>query len=567
MIPLGELRLEATMENLRTISYFLQGVGERLQLTEKNLFEIELAVEEATTNIVHHAYHADQHGEMLIKAEVNNDMLYLSLTDWGIPLNPADVKPFDLDAPVETRIKGGMGLHFIHSLTDSVVRKAGTKPGDPNTLTLMKHLERLEPGAQIPSSVRERNAIMSVSQIMATNIELDDLLQRIVNELVSTIDAERGALYLIDEDNNELVSRVLLDESPSDRTEIRVKIGEGVAGYVAATGETLNIEDAYHNPQFHQAYDEATGYKSRSILTMPLRNIDQKIIGVVQLLNKKGEAFTSRDERLLRAMAAQAVISIENARLHKQEMQQRLIRQELETARAIQISFLPQNIPQYQGWDIAAFWSPVRDVSGDFYDFFELADHRLAVSIGDVSGKGIPAALFMALSVTVLRFAMEINFAPAEMLQRANQTIIANQQSKMFLTAFVAYVDLKTGSVDFASAGHNPPVIYRKRLSKCDYLETGGVAMGIFKTADYEGRSARMYNGDMIVLYTDGITEAINDDEEEFDESRLADVIGAHADDSAQEIANAIVRAVTDFAGQQGSFDDETLVVIKRNSE
>ena len=168
--------------------------------------------------------------------------------------------------------------------------------------------------------------------------------------------------------------------------EVRIKIGEGVAGQVAATGEVLNIPSAYDDPRFMRDFDQATGFRTHTILAAPMRNPQQKIIGVVQLLNKRGGSFAERDERLLTAMATQAAISIENARLYAQEMEQRLTNQELETARTIQRSFLPQAVPQYPGWDIGAFWRPIREVAGDFYDFYPLPNRRLAIVIADVSG-------------------------------------------------------------------------------------------------------------------------------------------------------------------------------------
>ena len=296
----------------------------------------------------------------------------------------------------------------------------------------------------------------------------------------------------------------------------------------------------------------------------PMRNPQREIIGVVQVLNKEGGPFTERDERLLTAMASQAAISIENARLYAQEIEQRLTNQELETARAIQRSFLPRAVPQYPGWDIGAFWRPMREVAGDFYDFYGMPNKRLAVIIADVSGKGVPAALFMALTVTVLRFAMSLNFAPDELMDCANQAIISNQQSKMFTTAFVGYLDLDSGTLQFASAGHNPPLLCRAATGHREYLTASGVAMGLFESADFAEAMVSLGDGDVLVLYTDGITEVINAEEEEFGEERLEGLIERESSRPAQELAELIVKSAAAFAQDQGAFDDETLVVIKR---
>lgn len=566
MIPLGELRVEAVLDNLRTISYFVHGIARRLNLTEQTLFEIELAVEEAAMNIISHAYPFGQAGDILVRFDAMDDVVHITLIDWGASFDPEKAKPFNINAPVETRIKGGMGLHLIRSLMDEVMRNATPALGEPNTLTLIKKIERLEPGVQRPSTMRELRAMRTVSEVMVTGIDLAELLKLIINILGETIDAARGAVYLVDEENDELYAQVLLEDTGVPR-EIRVKMGEGIAGHVAATGEVLNIVDAYNDPRFLQSYDQVTGFRTHTVLTAPMRNPRGKIIGVVQLLNKKGGPFTSRDERLLTAMAAQAAISIENARLYEQEIRQRLLNQELETAKGIQQSFLPQTVPHHPGWDVGAFWRPMHNVAGDFYDFYTLPDGRLAVIIADVSGKGVPAALFMALSVTVLRFAMGLGFPPAELLQRANQAILSDQHSKMFATVFVGYLDLNSGVLQFASAGHNPPLLYRSAKACCEYLNASGVAMGLFNGAKFVERTVTLEEGDVLVLFTDGITETFNEDEEEFGEERLEALVVQNLSRSAQKMTNLIIEAAVSFATAEGMVDDETLVVIKRRSD
>jgi len=546
---LGELRVQAVHDSLRVISYFIHGVAHRLSLSEKCLFEVELAVEEAATNVISHAYPEAEKGMLLIGASESSGFLTVSLTDWGVPLDPRAVKPFDLSAPLEQRIRGGMGLHFIHTLMDRVTRETARQPGDPNVLHLAKRIERLPAGQTPASAVQELNAMRTVSQMVTANIALDDLLALILNKLLTTINAERGTIFLVDEAQGELWSRVLLDPV-GPLSEIRVKIGQGIAGLAAQTGETLNIPDAYADPRFNRQFDQVTGFRTRSMLAAPMLNPQQKIIGVVQLLNKAGGAFTPRDERLLAAMTSQAAISIENARLYQQELAQQILQRELDTAHAIQASFLPDVLPQHPGWDIAALWQPVRSVAGDFYDFYPLDDGRLGVVMADVSGKGIPAALFMALCVTMLRFGMNLGLPPREALRQTNERLIADQRSRMFATAFVCYLDLDDGRLATANAGHNPPLAYRAASGAIETIDARGVALGVFEAASYEGQLAHLDAGDILVLYTDGITEAINPDEDEFGEGRLRDLIAEHAGLSARALADRVIEAVADFAGE-----------------
>ncbi|MCZ2099457.1 MAG: SpoIIE family protein phosphatase [Anaerolineae bacterium] len=565
MLLLGELRVQAEHENLRVISAFIHGIAQRLNLSDKCLFEVELAVEEAATNVIAHAYPGEDKGQLLVGATESSGFLTVSLTDWGVPLDPRDVKPFDLNAPIEQRIQGGMGLHFIHTLMDRVTRETARRTGDPNVLHLAKRIERIPDGLTPASAVQELNAMRTVSQMVTANIALDDLLELILNKLLTTINAERGTIFLIDEAQGELWSRVLLDPV-GPLSEIRLKMGQGIAGHVAQTGETLNIADAYADPRFIRDFDKITGFRTRSILTAPMLNPQQKIIGVVQLLNKIGGAFTPRDERLLAAMTSQAAISIENARLYQQEMAQQLIQRELDTAHAIQASFLPDELPQHPAWDIAALWQPVRSVAGDFYDFYPLNDGRLGVVMADVSGKGIPAALFMALCVTMLRFGMNLGLPPREAVRLTNERLIADQRSRMFATAFVSYVDLDGGRLEFANAGHNPALVYRAATGAVETLTAQGVALGVFEAAPYQPQIGHLSAGDVLVLYTDGITEAINADEDEFGEDRLRALIAAHAGGSARALADRVIEAVAAFVGDADAYDDATLVVLRRQA-
>jgi len=565
MAFLGELRVDASSDSLRVISHFVHGIAQRLSLSDKVLFDLEVAVEEAASYIISHAYHGltSARQDIQLLAESRDGFVQMSLTDWGVPLDPANVRPFDINAPIETRIQGGMGLYFIHTLMDRVERVNGDEIGDPNTLILIKRIEQAPAGLRAPSVLQELNAMRTITEVMASNVELDELLNLILNKLLTTIGAERGTLYLLDEAAGELWSKVLLQEDGS-LTEIRVRLGEGISGYVAQTGEILNIPDAYDDPRFNRAIDQTTGYRTRSILTAPMITPKQRIIGVVQLLNKYGGPFSVRDERILAAMAAQAAISIENARLYQQEIEQKILSRELETAHAIQAAFLPGSLPTSDGWDIAAIWQPVRNVAGDFYDFYQLDDGRLAVNIADVSGKGIPAALFMALTVTVLRFGMSLGLPPAEVVDRANELILADQRSRMFATAFVGYLNLHNGELWFASGGHNPAVFYHAHNQTTELVSAPGVAIGLFKDAQFDASSLQLDPGDILVLYTDGITEAIDADEDEFGEDRLQDLIASHADASAEEITRLVLEAVMDFSGDSNFADDATMVVIKR---
>jgi sigma-B regulation protein RsbU (phosphoserine phosphatase) len=561
MPVLCELRTSAKIEHLHLFTAIINSVGEQLSLTEKTAFAIELAVDEAYTNICHHAYPSNDKGDVMLVIETTTSNLQVTLLDWGVPFNRSALPKYDKDTPVDQRAQGGMGVHLIEHLMDSAIWLPTDDTESPNMLIMTKHMDYLTGGAQRTSTRRQLNALLSVSQVMATTTDPDKLLDMIVEEVRGVLDAERSTLYLLDEANGELYSKILHDEKLG---EIRLKIGDGVAGQVALTGGIINIENPDKDPRLNTSFTAQAGIVLRNMLTVPMVNHEQKVIGVIQAINKRGEPFTQRDERLLSAMASQAAIGIENARLLSQEIAQKLLNQELETARAIQRSFLPNQIPQLAGWQIATYWSPMSEVAGDFYDFIRTPDGRLAIVVADVSGKGVPAALFMALSVTVLRFALELNLSPKELLHRANMTMLTSQQSGMFTTAFVGYLDEKTGLLMYASAGHLPPIHYHHQTKKCTRLSIHGVALGVFPTATFAESITQVEQGDILAFYTDGITEAINDLGEEFGENLLIEIIQTLADETADTIVQAVKSAVILFATNQGTFDDETLIIVKR---
>lgn len=522
---LGELRVNTARESLSPLLAFVQGIGQQLRLSELFVSDLCLSVEKSARSLIDHM--PEVASELILRAETAEAELHLHLTE---------------------RVLSD-GSEQALTLTRNLSSAYAT--GDMSSAQLLR-----------VNAVRELDAIQTVTDIMATSTDLDALLRTIIDKLVEAIDAERGTLYLVDEARGELYSKVLREDHID---EIRVKIGDGIAGYVAQTGEVVNIERAYDDPRFIQTFDRLTGFRTESILTAPIRNPKHKIIGVVQLLNKQGGPFTERDERLLNSMSSQAAISIENARLYAQEIQQQLVLQDLKTAKAIQESILPNHLPEYAGWDLGALWQPAQNVAGDFFDVQPLPDSRCAFLIADVSGKGIPAALFMALSVTVLRIAISLRFELNDLMKYTNRALVSfNPQSRMFASIFVGFLDMIGGTIQCVSAGHNPPLVYRAVTGLCEYVKIPGVIAGMFDGLEFAVKPIQLERGDILVLYTDGITEAMSPRDEEFGSERLDALVRENHHLTAQQLVSVLHREVTAHSGARGAFDDETLLVIKR---
>jgi phosphoserine phosphatase RsbU/P len=241
---------------------------------------------------------------------------------------------------------------------------------------------------------------------------------------------------------------------------------------------------------------------------------------------------------------------------------------ELEIAADIQRSFLPETIPQIQRYEIAATSLPAKEVGGDFFDvvpleIINLPEERMGILIADVSGKGVPAALFMALSRVIVRVSATWFKVPDEIIRHANRIISSDSKRGMFVTLFYGVLDSEEQTLVYVNAGHNPPIVYRGKTGEVEELEATGIAVGIMDDADYSKAVANLNSGDVIVLYTDGVTEAINEKEEMFEVERLLATIKSSSARPANEIMQGIIDAVFAFSGQTPQYDDITLMVVK----
>ncbi len=275
-------------------------------------------------------------------------------------------------------------------------------------------------------------------------------------------------------------------------------------------------------------------------------------------------AQPGRPANILSGIAHQAAIAIENVSLVRQLAARERLEQEIKLAREIQVSFLPKRCPDVPGWDVATFWQAARQVGGDFYDFVPLPRDHYALVIADVADKGVPAALFMALCRTLVRSAtIGGHRTPAEALARTNEFILLDASSDLFVTMVMA--DLSpVGKVVYANAGHNPPLVIRRATGQVEYLTPHGIALGVVNDVKLENHTIRLEEGDVLVLYTDGVPDALNAQGEEFGMARLETCVRRHQDEPAGMIVQAIQDAVTGFVGGEPPFDDLTLIVAKR---
>ncbi|MBA4311384.1 MAG: hypothetical protein C0417_02025 [Chlorobiaceae bacterium] len=405
------------------------------------------------------------------------------------------------------------------------------------------------------------NLIEATKNVNST-LDLDKLLKIILDTALKIVDGDRGTLYLVDEPKKELWSKLFVGK---ERVTIKLPIGKGIAGYVAATGDTLNIEEAYTDPRFNPAIDKKSGYRTKSILCMPLKNKEKKIVGVLQLLNKRKGIFTQDDEHFLRALSIHAAIAIENARLYESEKAFQQMREEVRLAAKIQLELLPKTNPKIQCYDIAGKSIPAKAVGGDYYDFILLDESHLGICLGDVSGKGLPASLLMANLQATLRGQSFGECSPKECLSRSNTLLYRSTSADKFVTLFYGLLDIKNHKLTYSNAGHDNPFLLTSGNST-KRLKIGGIVLGIMEKFPFEEEVAELKSGDLIAIYSDGIAEAMNGKDEMFGEDRIFELLQSNRSESAEKIIDLIIEGVKKFAGATPQSDDITLVIIKRIS-
>ncbi len=409
------------------------------------------------------------------------------------------------------------------------------------------------------AQVNHLAALVEASKILNSTLDLDRLLELILEVATRELHADRGTVYLVDKEAGELRARI--SQGLESRI-LRVKIGEGISGKVAETGETLRIEDAYQDPRFAQRFDTASGYRTRSMLCMAVRNKTGEIIGVIQLLNKLHGTFSIEDEVFLQSLTVHIAIALENAKLHAQLVDQQRIRTELALARQIQQNLLPRPPERWERYRIAAAAEPCFEVGGDFYDFLPISTSTLGVVIADVSGKGISSALVMSTMQATLRALLVGVHSFERLLERMNVVIRDYTGGRMFVTLFLALLDSESNKLHYINAGHNPPVLVRTD-GGFEQLAEGGTVLGLLSQVRYVRSQAEMHPGDVLVLYTDGLVEASNAADEMVGiEGLVKAVRSCNSNGSPKDILERIMSEVREFCGGEPQADDQTLVVL-----
>ena len=417
--------------------------------------------------------------------------------------------------------------------------------------------------------VRRLESLIEAAKHLNSTFDLDMLLGIILELATRNLRADRGTIYLIDDEQHILWSKVL---KGTGLVEVRLPIGTGISGTVAKTGETINLKDVSKDKRFFAGFDQRSGFQTRTMLCMPMKNRQGKIIGVFQIINKTKGVFDAEDEVFLEAFSEHAAIAVENARMHQTVVESQRVEREMQIAAEMQLRLLPKQIPVIPRYEVFGEAHACHAIGGDFFDIVHLGDQRYAMVMADVSGKGIPAAMLVSTLHASLRVHLQNPKGLSErqrlidLSMKLNALVYDNSPAEKFITFFILVLDGMTNRITYVNAGHNAPYLFRASSGTLTELQASGLPLGMMDGAAYEAEEVLVQPGDAVFMYTDGVTEAMDKAEAQFGEDRLKEVYRSNAVAGPREILSKVSEAVKLFVGAQPASDDQTMMALKRIS-
>ena len=406
--------------------------------------------------------------------------------------------------------------------------------------------------------------LLEITRKISRSLDLEEVLAQVMDTLDQLLPYDAAGIYIIRRDphlseggTSSLVfhAEAVRGYDIEEMMELRLKLGEGLIGWVAQTGEAVVVSDVGSDARYYNARKE-----TRSEVVAPIISNDS-VIGVFDLESDALNAYTEDDKQLLMLLASQVAIIVEKAMLHEQLVEKKRLEAQLEVARQVQLALLPERDPEVDGFDISGYNFSTEEVSGDYYDFVKPYDDQLGLVIADVSGKGVPASLLMAFLRASLRSAIHVGYAPNVAMAKVNYLLWESIEQHQFVTAFYGMLDATNRTLAFVNAGHNPLLVLNPDGPR--FIERGGLPLGLFKDTRYYEYYLPIDSGQVLVLYTDGATEAQSPGGEEYGRARLVDAVRRSRDRRAREMIDYVYNDIFEWTGGRGSGDDVTFVVIK----
>jgi sigma-B regulation protein RsbU (phosphoserine phosphatase) len=406
----------------------------------------------------------------------------------------------------------------------------------------------------------EKEVLLEISKTISAPLDLEGVIDAIFKSLHQVVDYDAAAIYLVNRRSHEIELVSQVGFPAGCECQAQIQIGEGIMGWVAKTGEPVIVPDVRTDSRYVQARPE-----TRSELAAPLI-LEGRTIGVFNLESDLDDAYHEGHLDIVKAFAAQAAVAVERARLTRELLERRRLEKELAIAREIQASFLPKSAPELPGFELAGTTRPHDEVGGDYFDFIKVSETRTGLAIADVSGKGIPAALLMAGFRMSLLAEIRNEFAIRAVMRKVNSLVHESTGRERFVSAFYGLLDSKNRMLTFTNAGHDPPILMRAD-GRMEQLVEGGVALGVLADARYEDRPVALRPGDVLVMYTDGVSEAESPNGELFGTKRIEQCVARLAGQSAEAVLQGLLNEVEAWADTRGQSDDLTLVVLRVKPE
>ncbi len=408
-------------------------------------------------------------------------------------------------------------------------------------------------------AVEELSILNELAAAIGAVNNSEEVIRKIISRSLRAVGAEQGVITLVDEQPNQPMKTLIRTQvSSSDHSQFH--FNQALLGWIILNKKPLLVNQPGSDERFRGVtWDSSV----RSVLCVPMLT-RSALKGVLAVYNKKeGKDFTEDDQRLLAIIAAQSAQVVENARLYEEERSLIKMQEEFKLASQIQTDLLPKEFPKVAGYDIAGATFPARTIGGDYFDFIPIDDQEIAVCLGDVSGKGLPAALLMANLQASLRSQTHNGNSVKECISRCNRQLYQSTSPEKFATLFYGILDTRTHTLTYCNAGHEPPFLMRASGEFARFNE-GGTMIGIMDSFPFQEIPVPLAVGDTLVVYSDGVSEAMNADMEQFGETRLTELLQNNLSISAGALIEKLVMAVRTHAGTAPQYDDITMLVVKR---
>lgn len=426
----------------------------------------------------------------------------------------------------------------------------------------MSNVEKLQAeNRQLQLAINELKILNDVATTISSVQSVDEIIDQIVMKCIKHIGVEEGTVNLLEHHKEGDDFHTMVRHKDSSGVKVPYRMDAGLKGWMLKNRTSFLSNDIRHDERFQFLSEDE--YPFTSILCVPLI-VKGEMTGYLAVFNKKEGEFSNEDRRLLSIIGSQSAQIIENARLLEEEKRLISLQEELSMASEIQRKLLPDAPPDIPGYQLFATNIPAKSVGGDYYDFVPITDDRLAFCIGDITGKGMPAAMLMANLQATFRSQVLVNDDCSVCITRTNKLLYRSTESTKFATMIYGALDPKTGEVKYTNGGHDCPILFKKNQDPIQ-LESTGLILGIFEDSEYTQESVQLNTGDLLLLFSDGISEAMNSDLEMYGTNRLQELVQNNHTKSTSEIGSLILDDIREHVDGNTQSDDITLMLIKRD--